>query len=133
LTVEVANSRNAVLVYSLTWSEREAMGNIALLQEIDKMAARVDQLREPVTGDEVLPILQRRLLGGLPPADSAAAAAEAYASVVTAMRKAYADSNAEKQEADAAGTALRGRLSAAYPFHPALIDIMRERWTALEA
>jgi hypothetical protein len=63
LTVEVSGSRNAVLVYSLTWSAREAMGNVALLEEMDKMAARVDQLREPVTGDEVLPILQRRLLG----------------------------------------------------------------------
>jgi hypothetical protein len=33
-----------------------------LLAEIDKLASRVDQLREPVSGDEVLPILQRRLL-----------------------------------------------------------------------
>ncbi len=62
LTVEVAGSKNAALVYSLTWSAREVLGNVGLLAEIDKIAARVDQLREPVTGDEILPILQRLLL-----------------------------------------------------------------------
>ena len=57
LTVEVAGSEKAALVYSLTWSAREALGNVGLLAEIDKLASRVDQLREPVSGDEVLPIL----------------------------------------------------------------------------
>ena len=52
LTVEISNSTNAALVYSLTWSAREALGNVALLAEVDKLAGRVDQLREPVTGDE---------------------------------------------------------------------------------
>jgi len=132
LTVEVANSRNAVLVYSLTSFTREAFGNIALLEEIDKLAARVDQLREPVGGDEVLPILQCRLLGAPPPADAAAAVADAYAGVVTAMRRAYASSDGEKREADEAGLALRERIRSAYPFHPALIDIMKERWTSVE-
>jgi hypothetical protein len=133
LTVEVANSRNAVLVYALTWSAREALGNVGLLEEIDKLAARVDQLREPVTGDEVLPILQRRLLGTAPPAASALAVAGAYSQVVAGMQKAYAESDGERRDAEAAGLALRERIRAAYPFHPALIDVMRERWTSVEA
>ncbi len=132
LTVEVANSRNAVLVYSLTSFNREAFSNIALLEELDKVAARVDQLREPVGGDEVLPIVQRRLLGALPPADSAEAVADAYAGVVTAMRRAYASSDRERCEADEAGLVLRDRIRSAYPFHPALMDIMKERWTSVE-
>jgi hypothetical protein len=132
LTVEVANSKNAVLVYSLTWSAREALGNVALLEEIDKMASRVDQLREPVSGDEVLPILQRRLLGAKPPAAVAAPVAGAYADAVTSMRRAYAESDRERREADRAGAEVRERIEAAYPFHPDLIDIMRERWTGVE-
>ena len=40
LTVEVANSKNAVLVYSLTWSASETLGNVALLREIDHLAQR---------------------------------------------------------------------------------------------
>jgi hypothetical protein len=133
LTVEVSGSTNAALVYSLTWSAREALGNVALLAEIDKLAARVDQLREPVTGDEVLPILQRRLLGAPPDPTVATEVATAYQEVVTGMRRAHAETPAERQQAEEEGRLLRDRMRAAYPFHPALIDVMRERWTAVDA
>ncbi len=133
LTVEVAGSANAALVYSLTWSAREALGNVGLLAEIDKLAARVDQLREPVTGDEILPVLQRRLLGSAPEASSATEVATAYQEVVTGMRRAYAETPFERQQAEEEGQLLRDRMRTAYPFHPALIDVMRERWTSIDA
>jgi len=133
LTVEVAGSEKAALVYSLTWSAREALGNVGLLAEIDKLASRVDQLREPVSGDEVLPILQRRLLGGAPDASCAAEVATAYQEVITGMQRAHAETPSERQQAEEEGRLLRDRMRAAYPFHPALIDIMRERWTAVDA
>lgn len=133
LTVEVAGSEKAALVYSLTWSAREALGNVGLLAEIDKLASRVDQLREPVSGDEVLPILQRRLLGGPVDASIAAEVATAYQEVITGMQRAYAETPSERQQAEEEGRLLRDRMRAAYPFHPALIDIMRERWTAVDA
>jgi len=133
LTVEVAGSTNAALVYSLTWSAREALGNVALLAEIDKLAARVDQLREPVTGDEILPILQRRLLGAAPDHNAATEVATSYQEVVTGMQRAHAETPAERQQAEEEGRLLRDRMRAAYPFHPALIDVMRERWTAVDA
>jgi len=133
LTVEVAGSEKAALVYSLTWSAREALGNVGLLAEIDKLASRVDQLREPVSGDEVLPILQRRLLGGAPDASSATEVSTAYQDVVTGMQRAHAETPSERSEAEEEGRLLRDRMRAAYPFHPALIDIMRERWTAVDA
>lgn len=133
LTVEVAGSTNAALVYSLTWSAREALGNVALLAEIDKLAARVDQLREPVTGDEILPILQRRLLGATPDQDIATEVATVYQDVVTGMQRAHAETPAERQWAEEGIRLLRDRMRAAYPFHPALIDVMRERWTSVDA
>ena len=133
LTVEVAGSEKAALVYSLTWSAREALGNVGLLAEIDKLASRVDQLREPVSGDEVLPILQRRLLGGAPDPSSATEVSTAYQDVVTGMQRAHAETASERQQAEEEGRLLRDRMRAAYPFHPALIDIMRERWTAVDA
>jgi hypothetical protein len=133
LTVEVAGSEKAALVYSLTWSAREALGNVGLLSEIDKLASRVDQLREPVSGDEVLPILQRRLLGGSPDPSAAIEVSTAYQDVVTGMQRAYAETRSERQQADEEGLLLRDRMRAAYPFHPALIDIMRERWIAVDA
>lgn len=133
LTVEVAGSEKAALVYSLTWSAREALGNVGLLAEIDKLASRVDQLREPVSGDEVLPILQRRLLGSTPDASTSMEVATVYQDVITGMQRAYAETSSERQQAEDDGRMLRDRLRAAYPFHPALIDIMKERWTAVDA
>src|SRR5439155_10972744 len=58
-------------------------------------------------------------------------AATAYQEIVTQMRRAYARSSAEQQQAEEEGLALRNRIRAAYPFHPALIDLMRERWAAI--
>lgn len=133
LTVEVAGSERAALVYSLTWSAREALGNVGLLAEIDKLAARVDQLREPVSGDEVLHILHRRLLGAAPDPATALEVATAYQEVITGMKWAQAETTAERQQAMEEGLVLRDRMRVAYPFHPALIDIMRERWTAVDA
>ena len=133
LTVEVAGSSNAALVYSLTWSAREALGNTALLAEIDKLAARVDELREPVTGDEVLAILQRRLLSAPPDAAVAMEVATAYQKVVTGMWRSHAEGPAEQQRAEEEGCRLRDRMRAAYPFHPALVDVMCERWAAVDA
>lgn len=133
LTVEIAGSTNAAMVYALTWSAREALGNIALLEEIDKLASRVDQLREPVSGDEILPILQKRLLGEKPPEGVGTEVAQTYSQIVTQMRLADIETPGARMQAEGEGLALRDRIKAAYPFHPALIDCMKERWCSVEA
>ena len=46
------------------------VGNVALLEELDKLTSRKDQVREPVTGDEVLAVVKRRLLGAEPDPDA---------------------------------------------------------------
>jgi len=131
LTVAVGNTPNSVLVFSLQSSKRESLDYINLLQTIDHLAARKDQRREPVEGDEVLRVIQRRLLGKMPAATDSTPAATAYQEVVTQMRRAYAKTPAEQQQAEQEGIELRERIRAAYPFHPALIDLMRERWAAI--
>ena len=131
LTVAVANVDHAVLVYSLQSSERESLQYSALLQTVEHLAARKDQRREPVAGNEILNVIQRRLLAAEPDAGAAGSVAEAYRQVFTRMRQAYAQGEAERRQADEDGMALRDRITAAYPFHPALIDLMRERWAAL--
>ena len=133
LTVEVAGSDKAALVYSLTWSARESLGNEGLLAEIDKLASRVDQLREPVTGDEVLAVLQRRLLASHPDTSAITEVATAYQEALQSTWRAHAASDVEARRAEEESLQLLDRMRAAYPFHPALIDIMRERWTAVEA
>ena len=131
LTVAVANAPKTALVFSLQSSKRESLEYVNLLQTIDHLAARKDQRREPVEGNEVLAVIQRRLLSKLPDATLATPTATAYQEIVTQMRRAYARSTAEQQQAEEEGIALRDRVRAAYPFHPALIDLMRERWAAI--
>ena len=132
LTVEVSNSTNAVMVYSLQWSAREALGNVALLEELDKLTSRKDQVREPVTGDEVLAVVKRRLLSAEPAADVAQEIAKAYSEVIGGFWRARAETPSAKQDAEEQMVQLKGRMQAAYPFHPALIDVMNGRWTSVD-
>lgn len=125
------NTPRTSLVFSLQSSKRESLEYVNLLQTIDHLAARKDQRREPVEGNEILSVIQRRLLAKIPDEMDATPAAMAYQEVVTQMRRAYARSTAEQQQAEEDGLALRNRVRAAYPFHPALIDLMRERWAAI--
>lgn len=132
LTVAVANAPRTALVFSLPASNpRHAMDYLALLQTVSDLASRKDQLREPVVEDEVCRVIQRRLLEQMPEDSIAAAVASAYQQVFTQARKAYAIAEADEHQAEEEGIALRERIKAAYPFHPALIDLMRERWAAL--
>ncbi len=131
LTVAVGNTANTALVFSLQSSKQESLEYINLLQTVDHLAARKDQRREPVEPNEILAVIQRRLLAKIPGEADATPAATAYQEIVTQMRRAYARSAAEQQQAEEEGIALRDRVRAAYPFHPALIDLMRERWAAI--
>jgi len=131
LTVAVGNAKNTALVFSLQSSKRESLEYVSLLQTVDHLAARKDQRREPVEGNEILSVVQRRLLATLPDAEAATPAATAYQQVVTQLRRAHAHSAAEQQQAEEEGIALRDRIRSAYPFHPALIELMRERWAAI--
>ena len=131
LTVAVGNVENAVLVYSLQSSKRESLEYTNLLHTVEHLAARKDQRREPVEGNEILNVIQRRLLAKAPDQATATSVAEAHRQVFTQMRRAYAQGEPEQAQAEEDGLALRDRIRASYPFHPALIDLMRERWAAV--
>ncbi len=131
LSVEVARTSRAVLVYSLQASAHEAFGHEMLLRMLDHLTSRVDAKREPVVGDEILLVLRRRLLAESPDSVTVQAAAETFATEITRMRAAHAADEAARRAAEDDRLALRDRIAAAYPFHPALIDIMTERWASL--
>lgn len=131
LTVAVGSVENAMMVYSLQSSKRESLEYDNLLRTIEHLAARKDQRREPVEGNEILHVVQRRLLARLPSESTALGAAEAYRQEFSQMRRAYYQEGSDRRQADEDGLVLRDRIRAAYPFHPALIDLMRERWAAI--
>ncbi|MBC8450530.1 MAG: ATP-binding protein [Chloroflexi bacterium] len=131
LSVEVARTSHSVLVYSLQASAHEAFGHEMLLRMLDHLTSRVDAKREPVVGDEILLVLRRRLLAESPDPAAVQAAAETFATEITRIRAAHAADEAARRAAEDDRLALRDRIAAAYPFHPALIDIMTERWASL--
>ena len=131
LTTEVANSKRAVMVYSLQASTREALDNIGLLSMLDHLAARVDAKREPVVGDEILDVLKKRLLSEAPPPDIAKEVAAVVAQSVTQWKVAEAPDNSARRAAEDEKVYLTKRLETAYPFHVGLIDLMKERWASI--
>jgi hypothetical protein len=70
---------------------------------VDHLTARKDQLREPVEGNEVLSVIQRRLLARIPTAEEAAPAATADQDIVTQMKRAYAKGKAEERQTEEEG------------------------------
>lgn len=131
LTTEVANSKKAVMVYSLQASTREALDNIGLLTMLDHLAARVDAKRDPVVGDEILDVFKKRLLSETPSPDVARHVATAVAQCVTQWKMAEAPDNSARRAAEDEKVRLTKRLETAYPFHVGLIDLMKERWASI--
>lgn len=131
LTVAVGNVHNAVLVFSLQSSKRESLEYTTLLRIMEHLTGRKDTRIEPVEGDEILQVIQRRLLRDVRERDTVSHVAEAYKNEFVRMRRANAQDASEEQHAEEEGVVLRERIKASYPFHPNLIDVMRERWAAI--
>jgi hypothetical protein len=128
LTEIVAAAPRAAMVYSLQASEQEAGGNLELLGILGKLVQRLNAIREPVSGDEVLRVVQRRLFARLGDDSHHQQVASAYAEVYRGYLLAGSTS---AQVAQQQAEQLRTRILLSYPFHPALLDLMRERWGSL--
>jgi len=131
LTTEVANSKYGCLVYSLQASAREFFGNVEILATLDHLASRVDAKREPIRGDEIFPVLRKRLLAEPPDEDVANRVADLYIDTIKRNMFSYTVSDTERRELEEKLIKYRERFVKAYPFHPALIDLMRERWASI--
>jgi len=131
ITEAVNQSANAALIYSLQSSVGEAVGEEQLLRDMEKIAARIDARREPVSGDEVLRVVQRRLFGSLGDDEVHKTVAAAYGKNYEAELLAVAETEADRREAGERARTLEQRTLLSYPFHPQLIDIMQHRWASL--
>ena len=132
LTEAVSGSRNAVLVYSLQASVREGLGAEGLLSMLDHLVSRLDAKREPVSGSEVMRVVQRRLFRALGDENVRRQVAGAYAETFKKVRQAAGgvsahDAGQIAQEAER----LQTRVREIYPFHPDLLYLMYDRWGIL--
>jgi hypothetical protein len=131
LTEAVNGLPKAAMVYSLQASAGEAVGAEGLLTQLDHMVSRIDAKREPVTGDEVMQVVQRRLFAELGDASVHRAVAGAYAELHRRQLAAQAETDDARREAETDARRLEQRILDAYPFHPALLDLMYHRWGTL--
>jgi hypothetical protein len=131
LTEVVARTPRTAMVYSLQASVLEAAGDEELLMALDHLVSRVDAKREPVTGDEVMRVVQRRLFADLGPDADRQQVAREQAERYARYRAQIAETESERREAQEEATRFADRVLKSYPFHPALLDLMHQRWTTL--
>jgi len=131
LTTEVAASKYACMVYSLQASAREFFGNVEILATLDHLTSRVDAKREPIRGDEIFFVLRKRLFAESPDEKIANKIADLYIDELKKNIYTYVSSDDNKREIEDQLIKYRERFVIAYPFHPALIDLMRERWASI--
>jgi Protein of unknown function (DUF499) len=135
LTEVVRGLPKTAMVYSLQASVHEAAGDEMLLGELDHLVARVDAKREPVSDEEVMRVVQRRLFPSFGEDEGhlavARETAREYAIQFRRLREAYAETEAERRMAQAESERLEARILQSYPFHPHLLDLMYHRWGSL--
>lgn len=131
LTEAINGHPRAAMVYSLQASVGEAVGAEGLLTQLDHLVSRIDAKREPVSGDEVMRVVQRRLFAELGDPAVHREVAAAYADLVRRQLIAQAETDDARREAEVEARRLEERIVAAYPFHPELLDLMYHRWGTL--
>ncbi|NET07313.1 MAG: DUF499 domain-containing protein [Symploca sp. SIO2B6] len=131
LTEVVRDLPKTVLVYSLQASIRESFGDEGTLNILDKLASRIDAKKEPVGGDEVMKIIQRRLFNDVGDSIVIEEVAHQQAELFRKFRQTYEDTNRGKQKVEQQAQLLAQRIKLSYPFHPDLLDLMYHRWGSL--
>jgi hypothetical protein len=127
LCTAVATVERAAVVATLTSSKLEDYASASgeeMYERLSKVVGRTENIITPVEGDDIFPILHRRLFTTIGPAEERRKVADAYAdwyeSLADAVPAAYRE------------TSYRDRLALAYPFHPELVDILTNRWGSLD-
>lgn len=125
LTQAVTATDGTVLVVTLPASRTE-MGNsdqaANVLVALQNRVARVGKDTEPVSGEEIFEVIRRRLFEDLGDEATRQATLDAYANLYRNRRGELPDGVTRAE--------YRQRMAKAYPFHPELIDIFRERWAS---
>ena len=127
LCTAVATVERAAVVATLTSSKLEDYASATgeeMYERLSKVVGRTENIITPVEGDDIFPILHRRLFTTIGPAEERRKVADAYAdwyeSLADAVPAAYREAS------------YRERLALAYPFHPELVDILTNRWGSLD-
>jgi hypothetical protein len=114
------------IVATLTSSNLEDYATLAgedMQDRLSKVVGRTENIVTPVEGDDIFPILHRRLFSTIGPDEHRRAVADAYANWYESLSDAVPASYRE--------ATYRERMATAFPFHPELVDILTNRWGSL--
>jgi uncharacterized protein len=126
LCTAAANVPGAAVLATLTSSRLEDYATVSgeeMQERLSKVVGRTENIVTPVEGDDIFPILHRRLFTSIGDAAERRAIADAYAD--------YYDSLGDAVPGAYREASYRDRLACAYPFHPELVDILTNRWGSL--
>ncbi len=126
LSSAVASVPRAAVVATLTSSNLEDYASLAgeeMQERLSKVVGRTENIVTPVEGDDIFPILHRRLFTTTGHDRDRRAVANAYADWYESLGDAVPGAYRE--------ASYRNRIAAAYPFHPELVDILTNRWGSL--
>lgn len=126
LVTAVTNTRSVAVLATLTSSRAEDYATVAGLEMQDRLSrvvGRTENIVTPVEGDDIFPILHRRLFTSVGTPEQRREVADAYCDWYHSLADALPGGYSEQ--------AYRDRIAAAYPFHPELVDILTNRWGSL--
>ncbi|MFD0782394.1 ATP-binding protein [Micromonospora azadirachtae] len=126
LVTAAANTRGVAVLATLTSSRAEDYATVSGLEMQDRLSrvvGRTENIVTPVEGDDIFPILHRRLFTTVGTPEQRREVADAYCDWYQSLADALPSGYSEQ--------AYRDRIAAAYPFHPELVDILTNRWGSL--
>jgi uncharacterized protein len=126
LCTAAASVPRVAVVATLTSSNLEDYASLAgeeMQERLSKVVGRTENIVTPVEGDDIFPILHRRLFTTTGSEEQRRGVADAYADWYESLGDAVPASYRE--------VSYRDRLATAYPFHPELVDILTNRWGSL--
>lgn len=126
LCTAAASVPRVAVVATLTSSNLEDYASLAgeeMQERLSKVVGRTENIVTPVEGDDIFPILHRRLFTTIGTDEQRREVADAYADWYESLDDAVPASYRE--------AGYRDRLATAFPFHPELVDILTNRWGSL--
>lgn len=126
LCTAAATVPGVAVVATLTSSNLEDYASVTgeeMQERLSKVVGRSENIITPVEGDDIFPILHRRLFSSIGAMEDRRETADAYADYYETLGDAIPATYRE--------TTYRERLAGAYPFHPELVDILTNRWGSL--
>lgn len=121
-----SNVPGAAVLATLTSSRLEDYATLAgeeMQERLSKIVGRAENIVTPVEGDDIFPILHRRLFTSIGDAAERREVARAFAE--------YYESLGDALPPSVRDAAYRERIEWAYPIHPELVDILTNRWGSL--